>query len=446
MPLADPHAALVVHRLPMPMLDPIALFAALPADMPAFLWIDGERRWCVAAGALDTHTAHGPDRLVALTAHADALRARLAPGVSPAELRLWTGFAFEDEAGDDPRWAAYPAAQLTLPAMWCTMEDGICRAHLISQAPARIAELPPSLGALARLDAWAQRALHHEPAPLAITPHDIAQLDHDHAHWATLVDETAARCAAPDSPLKKVVLARPIDLDTSVNPARTLRQLHADFPSCLTFAVRPASGAPVFLGATPEALARVESGRIYVDALAGSAPPSTSPSVLLDDPKERHEHALVVEAIREALDPLCARLNIPERPSIDRLTTITHLRTPIRGTLATPVHLLRLARRLHPTPAVCGAPRTAALDALTSAERRIRFARGWYAGALGWCDLEGEGHLHVALRSALVTPTTARVFVGAGIVAGSVGEREVIETRHKAAGTLRALHAVEVAS
>lgn len=441
--LPDPAAALVVHRLPMPMLDPIALLAALPAETPAMLWADGERRWYIAAGSLATWTASGPDRWATLEAHADALRARLAPGVDPASVRLWLGMSFDDEPAQDPRWAAYPAAQMTLPAMWFTMEDGVCRAHLPAWGPAHTAAIPPSLALLARLDGWAQHGLHTSPAPLSSAPPHAADLDHSGAAWSLLVDAAAASCAAPEAALQKVVLARPIDLSPKTDLDHALRKLREDFPSCLTFAVRPASGAPVFIGATPEALVRVEAGRLYVDALAGSAPPATPPNVLLDDPKERREHALVVEAIASALAPVCARLDVPDRPQVDRLATITHLRTPIRGALVTPTHLLQLARRLHPTPAVCGTPRALALDALTAAERSINFERGWYAGAIGWCDLEGEGSLHVALRSALWEGDQARVFVGAGVVAGSVGEREVAETRNKAAGMLRALHAVE---
>jgi menaquinone-specific isochorismate synthase len=89
------------------------------------------------------------------------------------------------------------------------------------------------------------------------------------------------------------------------------------------------------------------------------------------------------------------------------------------------VHPLDVAAALHPTPAVGGEPREGAAEVIRQLEG---FPRGLYAGALGWFDARGEGEFLVGIRSALVEGTAARVYAGAGLVAGSDPEKELAET------------------
>jgi hypothetical protein len=91
---------------------------------------------------------------------------------------------------------------------------------------------------------------------------------------------------------------------------------------------------------------------------------------------------------------------------------------------------------LHPTPAVGGTPLGAAVAAIRGLEG---FPRGLYAGTIGWLNARGGGEFFVGLRSALVDGATARVYAGAGIVAGSVPEKEFAETELKFKAMLEAL-------
>ncbi|MFG9884301.1 chorismate-binding protein [Pseudomonas aeruginosa] len=109
---------------------------------------------------------------------------------------------------------------------------------------------------------------------------------------------------------------------------------------------------------------------------------------LLDSAKDGHEHQLVVEAIRTALEPFSEVLEIPDAPGLKRLARVQHLNTPIRARLADAGGILRLLQALHPTPAVGGYPRSAALDYIRQHEG---MDRGWYAAPLGWLDGEGNG-------------------------------------------------------
>ena len=116
---------------------------------------------------------------------------------------------------------------------------------------------------------------------------------------------------------------------------------------------------------------------------------------------------------------------------------VAHLATPIRGRLAAPApSALELARRLHPTPAVGGTPRAAALDAIRALEG---FDRGRYAGPVGWVDARGDGEWAIALRGAELDGARARLVAGAGIVAGSDPDAEWAETQAKLEPMLRAL-------
>ena len=100
------------------------------------------------------------------------------------------------------------------------------------------------------------------------------------------------------------------------------------------------------------------------------------------------------------------------------------------------VRLLDAVARLHPTPAVGGSPRAAAVARIRELEG---FPRGLYAGVLGWVNSRGGGEFFVGIRSALVDGATARVFAGAGIVAGSDPEKEFAETNLKFSALLDAL-------
>jgi isochorismate synthase EntC len=128
----------------------------------------------------------------------------------------------------------------------------------------------------------------------------------------------------------------------------------------------------------------------------------------------------------------CEDLDVPEAPRLLRLGEIQHLETPITGTLRNGESILELVERMHPTPAVGGAPREAALAWIT---RREDLDRGWYAGPVGFVDADGGGDFCVALRSALLRGGEAHLFAGAGIVDGSIPDAELQETRLK----LRAL-------
>jgi menaquinone-specific isochorismate synthase len=174
---------------------------------------------------------------------------------------------------------------------------------------------------------------------------------------------------------------------------------------------------------------------LETESLAGSAPRGVSASEdamlggeLLRSEKDRREHKLVFDSICRRLQPLGLTLEFPSEPVLRKLANVQHLSTPLRATLPENVRLLDVLSRLHPTPAVGGSPREAAVPKIREIEG---FSRGLYAGALGWLNARGGGEFFVGLRAALVDGVTARLFAGAGIVAGSSPEKELAETELK---------------
>jgi menaquinone-specific isochorismate synthase len=159
---------------------------------------------------------------------------------------------------------------------------------------------------------------------------------------------------------------------------------------------------------------------------------------LLASEKDRAEHRWVVDEMVERLGEVATDIRAAETPHVLTLARIQHLETEIRARVPTDRHVLDMVEALHPTPAVCGVPRDAALELL---QREEPFDRGWYAGPVGWFATDGDGHFVPALRTAVGDGRRWRLFAGAGIVDGSSAQGEWDETGIKFQPVLRALEA-----
>jgi menaquinone-specific isochorismate synthase len=243
---------------------------------------------------------------------------------------------------------------------------------------------------------------------------------------------------------EKVVLARSIVVEAGrdLDVRALLARLRAVDPEAYTFAT--ADGDATLVGASPELLVRKSGRRVETTPLAGSAPRGSdessdrlSASRLAASAKDLEEHRYVVEDVAAALGPLCSSLSFPSSPELVRTANVWHLATPFVGDLREDVaSVLDVLDALHPTAAVSGLPRAAAAAALRDLEP---LDRGGYAGPVGWVDDRGDGEFAIALRCARVESSRARLFAGAGIVAGSDPEAELEETARKFRAFLDAL-------
>jgi len=446
------HPVLVSVSLALPAIDPLNLFARAavgarerfywerPADDVAFAGVGAAwvvesaspivvgRAWrALLDGAVIDATAEGAGR-----ATTDSMAGPLLVG----------GFAFDPARPATTLWEGYPAGCLILP-----------RLTLVTRGATSIV----TLNALTSGGDGenTERMIRDAEDLLAYTAgaRTVSEFVRDGAlcvddviprvAWEALVADGARACR--DGALRKVVLARAARARSreTLDTVAALRYARVAYPNAYTFAV--AHGDRTFIGVTPERLARLHDGLADVSCLAGSSARGATPeedrtrgAALLSSAKDRAEHAVVVDAVRDALAGVCPDLSVPAAPRLLRLPNVQHLYTPVTGRATAGTDVLDLVARLHPTPAVGGQPRAPALDYIRTYEG---LDRGWYAAPVGWLDRHGEGEFVVALRSALVRGDEATLFAGCGIVADSCPAAEYDETRLKLRPMLAALGA-----
>ncbi len=192
-------------------------------------------------------------------------------------------------------------------------------------------------------------------------------------------------------------------------------------------------GSSIFFGITPELLFLREKGKIFVPAVAGTralsagVPESDLRDELLASRKDRLEHDWVVEGIRESLQSLGLNPTCPSGPEVMRTSRLLHLYTPITATDSPALTHEKLLEALHPTPAIGGQPKAAAVEFLFENEG---WDRGLFSAPLLFRSPDRDLCL-VAIRSALLTANELHFFAGAGYVKGSTAEMEWLETERK---------------
>ncbi|WP_345803429.1 isochorismate synthase [Microbacterium sp. AZCO] len=235
----------------------------------------------------------------------------------------------------------------------------------------------------------------------------------------------------------KVVLARDLvgTVPADADLRRLVRALATGYPDTWTFAVDG------LIGASPETLVTVDDGTVTARVLAGTFPRGADADddaeaslALSHSAKDLDEHRYAVQSVLEALAPHTTELRADAEPFTLELPNLWHLATDVAGDLADHASSLDLVAALHPTAAVAGTPTDAAIEVI----RRIEpFDRGRYAGPVGWVDANGDGEWAIALRCAQIGPAAGGATIpvvahaGAGIVAGSDPETELLETRVK---------------
>ena len=244
------------------------------------------------------------------------------------------------------------------------------------------------------------------------------------------VESAVSRIAAGE--LNKVVLARDLvgHLPAEADLRRTLTDLALGYPDCWTFAVDG------LIGSSPETLVRVDHGTVSARVLAGTISRGRDAEAdhdaaisLATSSKDLDEHRFAVASVVQSLQPHTRTLITSEIPFTLKLPNLWHLASDAEGILSDGSTSLDLIAALHPTAAVAGAPTATALSVIDELEP---FDRGRYAGPVGWVGADGDGEWAVALRCAQIAENgDITAYAGAGIVAGSDPDRELIETKMK---------------
>jgi menaquinone-specific isochorismate synthase len=372
-----------------------------------------------AAGAADLQAGDGPEEIEVLNKR---LRA-----TSGADVRYYGGGRFDPSREPDGEWEPFGAYRFVLPRF--ELRAGETGAELACNLVLpRDAELREEI--LDQIEGMKVPSAADEgdlPEPLR---RDDAP---DRRGWGENVGRALA--AFSGGRLGKVVLARRawLGFDGELDGISLARELWKATPGCFHFYVEPEAGT-AFVCATPERLYRRNGRLVRSEAVAGTRPRGASyaddedlKEELLGSEKDRSEHGFVKQGIREALGPLCGKVEVEDGVSEMRLASRRHLVSRVRAELSDGVTDAEVIGALHPTPAVGGYPKKEALEGIRALEP---FDRGWYAGPVGWVGAEGA-EFAVGIRSGLVRGDTLALYSGAGIVAGSTPEGEWAEVEQK---------------
>jgi anthranilate synthase component 1 len=249
----------------------------------------------------------------------------------------------------------------------------------------------------------------------------------------------------------QVVLARRQSFELPADPAtgaaldgiglyRALRRVN---PSPYLFFVRTPGYEVV--GASPELLLQVEGDRLTTHPIAGTRPRGANAredallaEELQRDPKERAEHVMLVDLGRNDLGRVArpGTVTVSKYMDVERYSHVLHLVSHVEGRLKPELDALDALRSVFPAGTLSGAPKIRAMQLIAAAEGE---RRGLYGGAVGYLGYDGNLDTAITIRSAVLKDGQAHVHTGAGIVAGSVPEREFEETEHKAAALRRAI-------
>jgi len=248
----------------------------------------------------------------------------------------------------------------------------------------------------------------------------------------------------------QVVLARRQSFGLPLGPdGRTIdgiglyRALRRVNPSPYLFFVR----TPQFevVGASPELLLQVEGDRLTTHPIAGTRPRGATPAEdqllaeqLQNDPKEKAEHVMLVDLGRNDIGRVSrpGTVRVAKYMEVERYSHVLHLVSHVEGRLRPDLDALDALRAVFPAGTLSGAPKVRAMQLIAAAERE---RRGLYGGAVGYLGYDGNLDTAITIRSAVLRAGQAHIHTGAGIVAGSVPDKEFEETEHKAAALRRAI-------
>ena len=201
----------------------------------------------------------------------------------------------------------------------------------------------------------------------------------------------------------------------------------------------------VLIGSSPETMVRLDSGVATLRPIAGTKPRGRTEQEdrqladeLLQDPKERAEHLMLVDLGRNDLGRVAeiGTVQVTDLMVVDRFSHVMHLVSNISCDLRVGCDAFDLLRATFPAGTLSGAPKIRAMEIIAELEEE---PRGPYGGAIGYISFTGNMDLAITIRTATIQHGTLTVRAGAGIVADSEPERERVETVNKAMAMQRAL-------
>jgi menaquinone-specific isochorismate synthase len=416
--------------------DPLVVLEKLasPNDIN-FYWDNGKKEAIAALGVVAKLEIAGEDRFSKAQKFIKHCLHRVRYFCTSNQPRFFCSFTFFNESQKD---YPFPAATVFLPRWEISLKPECCTliANFHVNAGISVSQILENIKEKIELISSLKN-----PSRLDLVELQSNKLTSNHQKFKDSVISALEKINRQK--LRKVVLADVLDVEscTDFNIFKSLHNLRQIHPNCCTFFISNGKGQN-FIGASPERLMSIHKQKLITDALAGSAPRGQTPvedainaKSLLKSEKEAHEHSLVIDFITNRLSHLGLLPQILT-PRLRKLSNIQHLWTPITAIVPKNVHPLEILAQLHPTPATAGASRDIACAEI---QRYESFERGLYAAPIGWIDFQGNCEFIVGIRSGLIDGDRARLYAGAGIVAGSDPNKELAEIELKLQALLKAL-------
>jgi anthranilate synthase component 1 len=248
-----------------------------------------------------------------------------------------------------------------------------------------------------------------------------------------------------------------------VQVGQRLQKRYTESPLSLYRALRSLNPSPYMyfydmgtfqiVGASPEILVRhehvAEGEKITIRPLAGTRPRGASPEAdlaiekeLLEDPKERAEHLMLIDLARNDIGRITqtGSVKVTDAFVVERYSHVMHIVSNVEGLLKPGLSNMDVLRATFPAGTLSGAPKIRAMEIIDELEP---VKRGIYGGACGYLSYAGDMDVAIAIRTGIVQNNTLYVQAAAGVVADSIPEMEWRETEAKARALLRAAELVE---
>ncbi len=199
------------------------------------------------------------------------------------------------------------------------------------------------------------------------------------------------------------------------------------------------------VSSSPERLISVRKGIISARPIAGTHPRGNTPQAdqqlitqLTNHPKERAEHIMLIDLIRNDLGRVSTpgSIYVDELMVVESYTHVHHIVSNVVGYLQTGMTPGQVLRAVFPGGTITGCPKVRCMEIIQELEQQARLA---YTGSVGYVNHHGNMDLNILIRTLLVQDKQVSFRAGAGIVADSIAEKELSETRHKARGLLNAI-------
>ncbi len=423
--------------------DLLALHEAHPARYPFLLESvahGGSARYDIlfALPGETLSSADGDDFLTLLDA---AWRQTSTTDWPDAEVPFHGGWfvylGYELAAQVEPR-LQLPAADDGLPVAFATrVPAAVIRDHrrdgwvLVAEQPEQLEQLKADLVQLPAPSG-------DEPAPLPLSLHEAPPEPY-------LSGVQRCKDYIVEGDVFQVNLSRPWrgSLSRDIHPADIYRRLRRHNPA--PFAGLALYGDAAIISSSPERLVRVRGDRVDTRPIAGTRPRNTGAQEdralqdeLLTHPKERAEHIMLIDLERNDLGRICipGTVKVDELMVLESYAHVHHIVSNVCGRLRPGTTPGEVIRAVFPGGTITGCPKVRCMEILSELEGE---GRGAYTGSMGYLNRDGSLDLNILIRTIVLHGQSLSLRAGGGIVADSVPERELAETRAKARGLLLAL-------